>query len=240
MANTKISFISYEDEILTVYLTGLIGATGTPNPSGYEALDVLDEGLYLATLPEALIGEFSVKALDSTSGVAYRGYTNILDDTNTYRCYDYVNVEIDLTDVINSISSLSSSLVIPAATLPEIDQNSEISLFKSTEWNFSISGIGADSDDFYFTMKSVNSREDDEADLQINTSGTVYITQSEYSTTSGTLSYTSGTIDIYVSPEVTDLIPGGRKYYWDIKGINETTVRTYGIISVKTPTTRRI
>lgn len=239
MANTKISFLTYQDQTLTAFLTNLTG-TGTPNPSGYAASDTLNNGLYLATIPEALIGEFSIKAIDTDDEIAFHGYVSLNDDTETYRCYDYVNVDLDLSSVLSAINSLSASIVIPAASVPSNAETDDFSLFKGTEWNFSISGIGLEADDFYFTMKSVNSREDSEADLQINTSGTTYITQEEYITTSGTLTYTSGTVDIYVSPEVTDMLVAGRKYNWDIKGINETTVRSYGMMTVNNPTTRRI
>lgn len=236
MANTKVSFTTYEGENLKSYLVGQVGSAGTPNISGYTTTDVLDPGLYLFTVPENLVGEFSVKALDSSSGVVFRGYVTLANDTNTYRCYDYTNSVIDG----GPGGPTTGSIVFPVASLPDPQDEYTFSLFKSTDWNFSISGVGQDSDEFYFTMKSVNTREDSEADLQINTNGTTYIKQEPYSTNSGTLTYTSGTINISVQAEVTDLIPGGRKYHWDIKGINETTVRSFGFIEVKIPTTRQI
>ena len=153
--------------------------------------------------------------------------------------YRYTANSLELTPTNESL--ISGSVTIPFSSLPEITPTNEISLFKGTEWNFNISGIGSNAEDFYFTMKSVNSREDSEADLQISAnSGTIYINQTEYPTTSGSLLYSSGYIYVSVQPEVTDMINGGRKYNWDIKGINETTIRTYGIIEVKTPTTRKI
>ena len=85
MANTTVTFLRASDDALTAKLTS-VGGTGTPNAAGYACTD--SDGLQSLTIPEALVGEFYLRAEDGSGDIAFQGYVTLQDDTGRYRVSD--------------------------------------------------------------------------------------------------------------------------------------------------------
>jgi hypothetical protein len=147
----------------------------------------------------------------------------------------------ELSDLYDLISSLRPTYTFPSASLPSVAKQS-INIFRGTNWNFNISGIGTDASGFYFTIKKDKNLEDSQSELQLS-KNSVLITSGIYlNTPSGSLTYSSnnnGTISIEVEPEITSQIPAGNKFVWDLKGNNESTVRAFGFINIKEDITNK-
>lgn len=233
----KVSLINESGQTLTLFLDPETGATGTPDANGYSMSGV--NGKYLTgSIPETLVGEFYAYAKDSDGFLAYAGLVRLADDSNTYRCYDPYDPNI-LTS-INDIST-TASVIIPATSVPAYN-GTNINIYKGVTWDINISGVGSNADDFYFTIKDIDSHTDAQAILQINTSGIHYLNGTYVPNTSGQTSYSSGnsgTVNISVQPTITSQIAGGEKYVWDIKSINTTNIVAFGHINVREDITDR-
>lgn len=129
--------------------------------------------------------------------------------------------------------SISSTVVVvPAASLPSVSGNT-ISVFKGTNWNINISGVGDTANEFYFTLKRNASISDENCTLQLNTSGVKYFNQVPQNNVSGVLNYTDDVINVSVNPTLTSQIQPG-KYSWDIKGVDtDVSIRSFGFWNVK-------
>jgi hypothetical protein len=140
-----------------------------------------------------------------------------------------------------SSGSPSAIIVIPANSIPQIS-GTNITVFKGTTWNINVSGVGNNATDFYFTLKSHGGSSDLNSAIQLNTSGLVYFNNSLQNDNTSKITYSSnnsGTLNIYIKPELTSQI-SPVKYYWDIKAIDsETSIVSFGSWHVKEDITNR-
>lgn len=100
MASTPVKFIRAYDTSLTAKLVS-VGGTGTPNASGYGCTNT--NGMQSFTVAEALIGLFYAYAYDAAGEIAWQGYFDLLNDTETYYGFD------DLATLVQAKSALAQS-----------------------------------------------------------------------------------------------------------------------------------
>lgn len=149
---------------------------------------------------------------------------------------DFVGIlQTEYENLESLLNSLKVNYSFSTASLPSV-YNQNINIFKGTDWNFNVSGIGSEASGFYFTIKSSKSLEDSQSELQVYNSTVLTISGSSYNIQSGSLTFLDqdgGIVQVQIDPEVTSRIPSGNKFVWDLKGINETTVRAFGFINIK-------
>lgn len=84
-----LQIIAYDQQTLTLFLSGLAGATGTPVVDGYGLSESETQaGLYSCTV-SGLAGEFYAFAKNEDDDLAFVGYFTLANDSGTYRSYDY-------------------------------------------------------------------------------------------------------------------------------------------------------
>lgn len=103
MASTDFRFQAHPGQTLTVFLTALSGATGTPNSSGYSATE--SNGFYDITITEALDGQFQWYAEDSNNEVVANGITDLVDDTDMYWGFDPISAQGSEVSASATVSS---------------------------------------------------------------------------------------------------------------------------------------
>lgn len=228
---------------LTVGITALQQAT-VLNNSGIPAALINSSGdIFYNNVTDALTGWYNINVYHNSNYVA-RGSVKLGSPSGYYLVNDPVQQYNDLNDAIQNLTgSLTATLVIPATSLPEVT-GTNLSIFKGTTWNFNISGIGSDADNFYITFKTSHHVPDSQATLQIDSNGLTYLNQVPQNNVSGVLTYSAdngGTLNVFVNPVVTSQIPAGLKYSWDVKAIDtETTIRSFGSCTVKEDVTDAI
>lgn len=192
---------------------------------------------------EVTLADGSITASKFDNATAFPVRQSDSGNSSIFRTSDSINLSGAV--ISGATVNVDYTLVIPAASLPRVTSR-HLSLPRNTKWNFNVSGIGAEANEFYFTIKTNKSiLEDNQSELQVNTSGVTYLDATYVGVASGHLTYSSGnsgTINISIEPEVTSLVTPGT-YAWDIKGIDgadETTIRSYGSFEVSETVTRRI
>lgn len=86
MAATVVEFLAGSGHTLTLKLFAL-GSDSIANGAGGDAMteETNREGLYLATVDEALAGIYHAHVFDASGILVRPGYVRLADDTNTYR-----------------------------------------------------------------------------------------------------------------------------------------------------------
>ena len=217
---------------LTVAVTSLYNPQILNNSGISEALINSSGDMFYANIEEDFTGWYGATVYQNGNYIA-DGAIKFGSASGYYLVDDPI---AQYNDIYSAIQQITTNLVIPAASLPEVSELN-ISLFKGTTWNFNVSGIGLDASNFYFTMKPNHHITDENSTLQLNKSGTKYLNSVPQNHSSGVLSYSSsnnGTINISVNPVITSQILAGVKYVWDIKSIDSNVgIRSFGSISIK-------
>lgn len=118
-----LNFKTYDGETgVTVVLTALPGASGSPAPS-YAATEV-SPTLYAITIPQNLTGEWGVVASNGAGDVIFTGYWT----AGTPRCYDFTlnspgtGIEETLQEILNKTNLIgTTNALVPTTRL--IKQN---------------------------------------------------------------------------------------------------------------------
>lgn len=88
-----------EEDTPTVELTSFASTTGTP-ASSYELTET--DGMYEATIPETLTGEWYIVAKNSAGEIFFAGYWY----AGQVRCYDYTRTTTDLSVITEKLDAI--------------------------------------------------------------------------------------------------------------------------------------